>query len=393
MVLLPFIICSMLSGSLVSAVPVSNDANSSNYVDWTTFKASGVNLGGWLVQEANIDPEFWVEAGNATDEWDLCAQLGSRCGDVFENRYETFITPGDIDNLAAAGVNVLRIPTTYAAWVTVPGSQLYSGRQVNHLEAISTYAIDNYGMHIILDVHSLPGGVNGVTIGEKQGNFNWFHNETALDYSYQAIDAVIDYIQNSGSPQSYTLAPINEPVDNRNESTFGSPESLSDDGAAWVLGYIQGVVERTKVVNPNIPIMFQGGFKDTSYWSGHFPKGTNLVFDIHSYYFAGRPTTSANLPDFICFDAQTYAEDGKFPAFIGEWSIQAAENNTFASRAQNLNTGLRAWSEFAQGSAYWTAKFYGSESVDGEGVQGDYWAYGDLVEMGSVDPSSGAACS
>jgi hypothetical protein len=84
-----------------------------SYVNWATFNASGVNLGGGLEQEMVINPVFWAEyGGNSADEWDLCAPLGSQCGPVLERRYATFITPSDIDRLAAAGVAVLRIPTT-----------------------------------------------------------------------------------------------------------------------------------------------------------------------------------------------------------------------------------------------------------------------------------------
>lgn len=114
------VLTTLLSQAL--AVPTSN------YVNWTTFHATGVNLGGWLLQEEVIDPTFWAQySGNITDEWGLCARLGSLCGPVLERCYATYITPSDIDTLASAGVTILRIPTTYAAWVKVPGSQLYSG--------------------------------------------------------------------------------------------------------------------------------------------------------------------------------------------------------------------------------------------------------------------------
>ncbi|KAH6839517.1 hypothetical protein B0I37DRAFT_419274 [Chaetomium sp. MPI-CAGE-AT-0009] len=51
-----------------------------------------------------------------------------------------------------------------------------------------------------------------------------------------------------------------------------------------------------------------------------FPEGDftniipNVVFDVHNnYYFAGRPTTSANLATYLCSDAAASAGDGKFP--------------------------------------------------------------------------------
>ena len=377
---------------IVSILQVASAVPTSSYVNWTTFKASGVNLGGWLEQESTIDTAFWAEyGGNATDEWGLCVHLGSQCGPVLERRYATFITPSDIDILAAAGVTILRIPTTYAAWVKVPGCQLYSGNQVSFLQTIATYAITKYDMHVIIDVHSLPGGVNGMAFGEATGHYGWFNNATALAYSYEAIEAVIAYVQGSGFPQSYTIEPINEPVDNTDLEDFGTPAALSDSGAAWVLQYLQGVIARVRAANPNIPTMFQGSFKGEAYWSPSFPAGTNLVFDVHNYYFAGRPTDSLNVFALICSDAKTSVGDGKFPVFIGEWSIQTVSDNLFSTRAMNLNTGLYAFAKYDHGSAYWIAKFTGIAAVVGQGVQSDYWSYENFISLGYIDPSSGAA--
>lgn len=366
-------------------------AATASYVNWTTFSATGVNLGGWLEQERTIDSAFWAKyGGNATDEWTLCAQLGTQCAPVLTQRYATFIRTSDIDTLAAAGVTILRIPTTYAAWIKVPGSQLYHGDQVSFLKNIATYAITKYNMHIIVDVHSLPGGVNGMPFGEASGHFGWFNNATALDYSYQAIDAVISYVQSSGYPQSYTIEPINEPVDNADFSTFGTPAALSDSGAVWVLKYIQGVVAKVQAANPKIPVMFQGSFKGEEYWSPNFPAGTNLVFDVHNYYFAGRATDSVNVSSVICSDAKSSAGDGKFPVFVGEWAIQTVSDNLFSTRAKNLNTGLYAFAKYTRGSAYWTAKFSGNATVVGQGTQADYWSYENFISLGYVNPASGA---
>jgi hypothetical protein len=227
--------------------------------------------------------------------------------------------------------------------------------------------------------------------GGGEGCFAWFNNQTALDYSYKAVDAAIAFIQNSGFPSHFTLEPLNEPVDNRNIMFFGTPLALSDNGVAWVTRYIQGVVSRVAAANPKIPVMLSDGFKGTEAFSKSFPTSTNLVFDIHNYYFAGRSVISANETVAICSDAKASVGDGKFPTFVGEWSIQAELDNTFASRAKNLNTGLYAFNKYTAGNAYWTAKFFGNATVDGQGVQADYWNYLGFAKLGLINPSSGAA--
>ncbi|KAK5723115.1 hypothetical protein LTR17_013985 [Elasticomyces elasticus] len=371
---------------LASALP----AVSTSYVDWKTFKATGVNLGGWFVQEQAIDTVWWAtNCGTVLDEWTCCANLGAQCGPVFNKRYATWIGKSDIDILAANNVTILRIPTTYAAWVKVPGSQLYSGDQARYLRKIATYAIKKYNMHIILDIHSLPGGINGVTIGEREGAFGWFYNATALSYSYKAIERAVAFIEHSGFPSHFTLEPINEPLDN--VTAFGQPNALSDHNAAYVAKYIQGVLSRVQAVNPRIPVMFQDGFKGEAYFSPYFPPTANLVFDIHHYYFAGRGAQSATAEKLICADAKATPGDGKFPTFVGEWAIQTELDNLYVDRKKLLNTGLYAFNKYGHGSAYWTAKFKGTTPVDGQGTQADYWNFEKFIALGLIDAPSGAA--
>ena len=114
--------------------------------------------------------------------------------------------------------------------------------------------------------------------GEASGHFGWFNNQTALEYSYQAVSAAIKFIQNSGFPDHFTLEPLNEPVDNPDIRAFGSTFALSDSGAAWVTKYIKGVLSRVKAVNAKIPVMMQDGFRGEAHYSPSFEARENLAF-------------------------------------------------------------------------------------------------------------------
>lgn len=328
--------------------------------------------------------------GSASDEWTLCENLGSQCGPVLEERYATWITTADIDKLAGAGIGLLRVPTTYAAWIDLPGSELYHGNQTTYLKSIATYAIETYSMHIVIDLHSLPGGTNGLPIGEKFGNYNWWNNATALSYSYSAIDAVVDFIQNSGHPEAYTIEPINEPGDSSDLSLIGTPAQLSESGSKYLAAYFNGVIDRVAAVNPDIPIMLQGGFKNPTYWAEFFSTSANIVFDVHQYWFGGLPSDSDSVSIDLCASAAANAGNGVFPAFLGEWSIQTISNNLLANREKNVQAGLYAADKFLQGSAYWTAKFKGNATVDGEGTQEDYWNFETFIDLGYVSLTAGA---
>jgi hypothetical protein len=119
---------------------------------------------------------------------------------------------------------------------TRPGSNspevtLYHGKKRDHLKYITEYAIERYGMHCIIDIHSLPGGVNYQSFGECTDCVRWFFNETNLQWSYYAVEEVAWWIQRSRNPWGYTLQPINEPQDNetaflRIEKHFHLPFTL-----------------------------------------------------------------------------------------------------------------------------------------------------------------------
>ncbi|KAL4868124.1 hypothetical protein BDV12DRAFT_209354 [Aspergillus spectabilis] len=397
LLLTPLLLASSLPQVLTSAIPNLTSNPSPNPFNWSTTTPLGINLGGWLVQEPSLDTPFWsahAPHANITDEWTFCASLGPRqCAAVLEHRYATFITERDIDTLANVGVSILRIPTTYAAWISLPGSELYSGSQQTHLRRITEHAISKYAMHIILDIHSLPGGLNGLTIGEATGHWGWFFNSTAWNHSLDVIDSVLTFIGESSDPGAFTIEPMNEPADRNGENdlgmaAFGTPEVLSDQAAGYVLAFWEAVVERVEDFSSEIglgkggiPVMLQS-FKLPEYWSGNFSSSVNIVFDMHNYYFEGRETTSDNLPGYMRSDAETKSGDGRFPVFVGEWSIQAAFNNSLQARERNLRAGLKIWREFGMGSAYWTARFEGNTTVDGEGSQKDYWSFERFAEMG-----------
>ncbi|RHZ57472.1 uncharacterized protein CDV56_104782 [Aspergillus thermomutatus] len=97
----------------------------------------------------------------------------------------------------------------------------YHGNRLTYLREITQYAITEYGMHIILGLHSLPGGVNTLDIGEALGHDDWFYNTTNLELSYQAFKAALEFINTSGNPEAFTFAPINEASDNI--TGFGTP--------------------------------------------------------------------------------------------------------------------------------------------------------------------------
>lgn len=288
--------------------------------------------------------------------------------------------------MAKFGINTLRIPTTYAAWVKVPGSQLYSGAQQAALSNVVNYAIDRYNMHVIIGLHSLPGGVNTLGIGEAFGRNGWFQNATNLDYSFRAIDSILNFIKSSNRQYAFTIAPINEASDNF--AGFATPAGLTANGTNWINTYVNGVLSRIAKVDKRIPVMLQDSFFSEAYWAPFYDASTNMVIDSHIYFFAASGIYSQYVAGAVCGQAEVIGKGVKFPVFIGEWSLQVLYNNSLPYRQQLYDTQLYAYNKYASGGAFWNYRMINDvDTVDGEGKLQDYWSWTGLADAGVVSAS------
>ena len=116
----------------------------------------GVNLGGWLVQEA------WMSLTNAPCQTEAFRVLDERLGretrerlfDVYEDNY---LSEADFDNIAALGMNVVRIP--FAWWNILDDDGALRQDAFTRLDwAVSCCA--ERGMYVILDLHAARGSQN-----------------------------------------------------------------------------------------------------------------------------------------------------------------------------------------------------------------------------------------
>ncbi|GAA5851598.1 hypothetical protein JCM8547_001143 [Rhodosporidiobolus lusitaniae] len=362
-----------------------NWSKSTKFPGWKKWKANGVNLGTWLEIETNYAPSAIPAEFN--EEWTYCETVGKAvCGPVLEKHYDTWVTPSDVDLLSKYGVNTLRIPTTYAAWYDVPGSQLYHGNQQKKLRAVTEKATAK-GMHVIIGLHSLPQGVNFLQIGEASGHEGWWFNQTAFDYSLKVVSGVLDFIQSSSNPSMYTIAPINEP--SNSIQTFASPNTVHyPDGVNWLMTYLRAVYAMIEERKMGTWLMQNDAFMGASYWAPLWDKSDRIVIDSHFYFFAASGVYATYTGQIACGQAQAAAEVD-IPIFVGEWALQSYYNNSLALRGEIFNTQLYAWQTYLQGGAFWSFRYEGTDNVSsGEGATKDYWSYKNLIADGVV-PAGG----
>ncbi|KAF4963113.1 hypothetical protein FSARC_8826 [Fusarium sarcochroum] len=359
-----------------------------SFVGWNSFKAYGPNLGGWLLLERGIEPKFFTDNGaaSAQDEWNFCKVLGKKkCGRLLEQRYATWFTEKDVDLWAQYGVNTIRIPVGYWAFMKpVNGDTYYHGNQLKYLAKLANYAIQRKNMHIVLDLHGLPGGQNGLDNQGKIGDLNWWNNQTNFDHSIDLVRLATQFIQRQPRPDQYTLGLVNEPL-MQGPAFFGQ----TDESIAYLNKYYKAALKVVRKLDPRqrIPVMLSDGFAGPNIWDQWWANSKqNIVFDTHIYYFIGGsyPQTA---PYEACYLAKSY-ENATNPVFIGEWSIQATSFNSkdVATRKNFFYSQAAAYEKYLNGGTFWSGKHFGTNVIgDKDGsTQESYWSFTQLIKDGVI---------
>jgi hypothetical protein len=313
--------------------------------------------------EKGIDPDFFNKNGAAAaeDEDAFCEVLGDfKCGLLLEQRYLTYITEKDIDLFASYGVNLLRVPIGYWAFMfRQQGMHYHTGGQLLAFSRIAQYAIRK-GMHIIVDLHGLPGGQNGLDNQGKTGQLEWWNNDKNFDDSIKMVNLATDWIKMQPNSDQFTLSLINEPLPAL--YYFGQ----TDASFAYLNKYYNASLAAIRKKSKTMPVMLSDGFAGEKAWEQWWPRtDLNIVWDSHIYFF--------------------------HPVFIGEWSIQAGTMNHLGDNTRKMlfQTQLQAYTGMLAGGAFWNAKHKGPNVVGDDGSQQYfYWSWEQLASEGIV-PKAG----
>ncbi|KAG6876479.1 hypothetical protein C0992_012826 [Termitomyces sp. T32_za158] len=125
-------------------------------------KVRGVSLGGWLVLESWITPSIFDNTGDfrIVDEYTFGQyQDHTKAFAVLQAHWDSWITESDFRDIAAAGLNHVRIPIGYWAF-DVSGGEPYIQGQYPYLERAVSWA-EKYGLKVIINLHGVPGSQNG----------------------------------------------------------------------------------------------------------------------------------------------------------------------------------------------------------------------------------------
>ena len=325
-------------------------------------KLRGVNLGGWLVLEKWITPSLF-KGLKATDETSYCAELGPRAEHALKSHWNSFITKADFAWLAEKGINAVRIPVghwifgaypyhwAYAAHPDLPKGMVQCPNlhpYVRGGEEVLDRAFDwaeEYGLHVVLDVHTGPGCQNGYDNGGIRTVCEWHTKEEYINHSLDVVERLAERYHQR--PCLHAIELLNEP--HRVRDTNLLKRFIAD-----------GYRRIRKFCTPNdVAVVFCDNLCSFRDYMGFMlpPEFENVVFDTHRYQCFG-PERNLDIYGHIQKaalewknEADENLRDFGLGTYIGEWSLGLDEEVVNLWAAGPFKHALQGLDEFQKNVA------------------------------------------
>lgn len=310
-------------------------------------KIRGVNLGGWLVLEPWITPSLFKQFDpkeNVQDQWTFCEHLGPKeCRKQLESHWDSFVSERDLDILAGAGINHVRIPVGYWIFGDIRADEPWVSGELPYLERVLEWCKAR-NLHVVLDLHCAPGSQNGFDNSGRKGEIHFADEIKTRDGrpEYPNIRRALEFISNltahfSTSQHRDTVVGI-ELV---NEAFVTIPIEVVKDY------YLQGY-EIVKAQADHMAVIIGDSFRFGAWNDFMFPPHYRHVWiDTHIYQVFDAYRLSMTWQQHMsqtCTINKPEVAVAPLSTMVGEWSLATTD---CALWLNGCNTGSRYDGTFA----------------------------------------------
>jgi hypothetical protein len=258
------------------------------------MKLRGVNLGGWLVWEG------WIFGkGILTSETTILTRLekavGVRETGEFRTRvHDNFITEADIQKIAEAGFNCVRVPLHH---------RLFEGDEGWRLLDRMLGWCEKHGVYAVLELHAVPGGQSQLGMADPGDarHLVWASEENQKK-TVAIWRAIAARYRNRKIIAGYDL--INEPA----------PPSGKD-----LIRLYGRIIEAIRAVDPDHLVILEGMKFASDFSVFEKPLCENQVFSFHMYTWFG-DDRKRKLAAY-----QAFAQNHNTPLWVGEFGENTYE--------------------------------------------------------------------
>ncbi|GAB7357494.1 hypothetical protein MBLNU459_g0028t1 [Dothideomycetes sp. NU459] len=232
-------------------------------------KVRGVNLGGWFVLEPWITPSIFENGpDSALDEYTYCQGLGyDEALSRLSGHWNSWIQQDDFNQIAAAGLNFVRIPIGYWSIIPLDGEAYVPGAYEVLGQALGW--AESAGLKVMIDLHGAPGSQNGFdNSGHRATSWwgiNWLQGDS-IARTHAALNKIRD--DHASHPAVAAIELINEPL--------GSSLDMDTVRQFYMDGW--GDLEGS-----NVAITFHDAFQGVNSWNNWGSGMWALLLDTHHY--------------------------------------------------------------------------------------------------------------
>lgn len=359
-------------------------------------KIIGTNLGNWLVLEKWMQP-FIFKGTGAEDETCLNRNVPQeKLWPMMKEHRDTYVTEEDFQNIASHGLNTVRIPVPYFIF---GDREPYSGC-IEYLDKAFDWA-GKYGLKVLVDLHTAPGGQNSYDNGGIEGVCKWSQQPDEVEFVLTVLERLA--MRYRDREELFGIEVLNEPISFSVYMTAPSRKKAADKaeakGSRHVSSrflkkfYVQAYGRLRKILPEEKVIVFHDGFR-LEMWKDFFVKHhmKNVMIDTHIYIQAMEDVTHIHsfwaYRAFIAYQQHLLKKAQKYtPVFVGEWCVcnELADKKKghevirdeyedyrkkWYRKAAVLQ--LNAWKDTA-GFFYWNYQLYRDKEVPMYATRLDSW--------------------
>ncbi|KAF0682861.1 Aste57867_25048 [Aphanomyces stellatus] len=351
-----------------------------------TVSARGVNLGGWLVAEQWMtgDSPIWtgVPANiSGRGEFSTMAFLGRAAGQAaFDEHRRTWITETHIAQIAAAGLNLVRVPVGYwiQGCVGLPTIQLsndcavYATGGLAYLDRLVRDWAVRYNVAVLVNVHGAPGSQNGADHSGPSMDDGAHWSES--DDHVRATRAFVVFLATRYRQDDAFLG-----VGLLNEPAGATDDSVLQQYYVDVYNDVrQGVGSDCILVTS--PLLW---CQNSRCMQDYGVDRSHVWHDWHPYVVWGydNQTDAQILANGVGAWANAIRTWTGHPLFLGEWTLVGGAFNTPAGATSLVDAMLAMVNGAAAGWAFWSWRMAGDQTWNRWSLSGLVNAYESLTRF------------
>ena len=326
---------------------------SSALIDYST-PIRGVSLGSWLTVEFFLTPSLF-NGTSALSEYTLTRSLGKeRSREVLEPHWKNFIQKSDFERMASWGINFIRLPVGYYAFLLRDDDPYIDG-QLPYIDLAMEWARE-YGIQVVLDIHVAPGWENFENLGDSSGI--WAETPAYIDDTVEVVRRIVGNATTKWQGVLTGIELLNEPLSPL-DAPFGiifRETNFTDKFFDSLHSYYERAMD---VMPQNISAVmndFGNGAPDPNDW---FLDNKRISVDYHWYDISTTNLTGANPPSEnvpeVCKYAPIWFSHDPRHHFVGEFSGTRSECERILAQYSEGLSGCEGVLDI--NSDYWSQEY------------------------------------